>query len=146
MMNVPGWSQEIKNICQELGWKSHVQNMDEHLMIICPLANDVHFSGVLFILSEIANRFMMSVTYRIKATPDSKTAICKTISRINFGLIAGCLEFDSERGEVRYRDGLFLFNIEVNSELLRAFVATTLREALLYCPQIEAIVSSVPEK
>ena len=141
VINVPEWRKAVESICRELQWQLHLQQMDDFLMIICPLPNDAYFSGVLFVISDVTHRLMMSVSYRTKATKDCKAAMIEVISQINFGLLGGCLELDQEHGEVRYRDGLFLFNAEVNPELLRAFVATTLKDALRYYPEIESMVS-----
>jgi hypothetical protein len=144
MINMLEWCKEIENICQELGWKSRVENMDDYLMIICPLVSNDNFSGVLFVISDNNQRLMMSVSYRIKTTSGSRTEMCEAIARISFRLLAGCLELDPDQGEVCYRDGLFLFNTEPNPNLLRAFVATTLRDALFYYPDIETIASGCP--
>lgn len=135
------WCKQIEFICQELEWKTSIQNLDEHLMIICPLANDGNFSGVLFVISDDTSRLMMSVSFRTKVSQAFRTKICESISRMNFGLLAGCVELDLDQGEVRYRDGLFLFNMEANPEILKAFVATTLRDAQIYYSEIGTIVS-----
>ena len=63
----------------------------------------------------------------------------EAIARINSGLLGGCMEFDLESGEVRYRDGFLLIAPDVDMELLRAMVATTLRDASNYYSAIEAI-------
>ena len=133
---------KINLICQELGWKPRVQANDSYLIIICPLAEDSHFKGVLFAISENENRLMMSASYRLTIAPEMNTAIYEEISRINFGLLAGCLEFDSEHGEIRYRDGLFFPDLDADTELLRAFIATTLRDAITYHSEVETVISS----
>jgi hypothetical protein len=135
----PGWRGALKEICSELGWKTRVQAEDERTLIICPLPADEHVSGVFFVISKVAKRLAMYVAYRKKVSSEYSTALCDTISRVNSGLLGACLELEHEHGEVRYRDGLLLAMPEVNADLLRTLVATTLRDALGYAPVVEAI-------
>jgi hypothetical protein len=137
----PAWRLAVEVICSELGWKTRVQSTGERTLIICPLPNDDHFSGVFFVISNIAMRLVMYVAYREKASSEHWTAMSETVTRINSGLLGGCLELDADQGEIRYRDGLLLAASEVNAELLRVLVATTLRGALDYHSVVEAVAA-----
>jgi hypothetical protein len=138
------WQRAVEHICAELGWKARIQSTDDHKLVMCPLPADDHFSGVLFVLSTVARRLAVYISYRTKASPEHWNAMSEAITRINFGLLGGCLELDPEGGEARYRDGLLLIRPEADVELLRALVATALRDALLYHPVIEAVTSGQP--
>jgi hypothetical protein len=81
----------------------------------------------------------MYVVYRTKLLAQYQITMSEAVARINAGLLGGCMEFDFESGEVRYRDGFLLIALEVDMELLRTTVATTLQDASNYCAVIEAI-------
>jgi|GEM_PF-2517058 len=141
LIDEPAWRSAVEQICLELGWETRVQSTGEYTLIICPLPDDKHFSGVFFTVSSIAKRLVIYVAYREKASSKYWNAMCEAVTRINSGLLGGCLELDVEHGEVRYRDGLLLAMSEVNIELLRTLVATALRDALGYYPVVEAIAA-----
>ncbi|MES2734070.1 MAG: YbjN domain-containing protein [Bacteroidota bacterium] len=141
MMNELALRQALEKICSDLGWQVHIQPMDSYTLVICPLPNDAHFSGVLFAMSSTAQRLIMYVAYRAKASQKRWEAMSELITRINFGLLGGCFEMDSEQGEVRYRDGLLLITPKVEIKLLKALVATTLRDAMTYHPVIESVAA-----
>jgi hypothetical protein len=143
-INEPAWRKAIEQICAELGWKARVQSTEERILIICPLPEDKYFSGVLFVISGVAKRLVVYVAYRKKASSKHWNAMSEAVTRINAGLLSGCLELDPEQGEVRYRDGLLLAVPDVNIELLRTLVATTLRDALGYHSIVEAVAAGQP--
>lgn len=131
--------QGVKQICKELGWKVKTEVKGKYKLLICPLPSDQNFAGVLFAIPKNIPRFVMYVSYRTKITPQNMNAMLDVMSIINHGLLGGCLEMDSEKGEVRYRDGIIYIKPEIDIELLRTLIATTLQDSLEYCAVLDAI-------
>lgn len=138
-MNESALLQIIEQISKDLGWEKTVQVMNKSTIILCPLRDDIHFDGVLFVISTPASRLVMYVSYRAKVSPKYRTAMSKTITQINSGLLGGCLEMNSDHGEVRYRDGILIVSDNVEVKLVQALVATTLRDAMNYSSSIESV-------
>lgn len=133
MTATDAWRNAIESLCQKLGWEYSTQETVGYLAITCPLPNDACFSGALFVVSEAAGRLMLALGYRKTIAPDNLPAALNTVAALNFGLLGGCLELNPEDGEIRYRDSLLLLSAEAPPDMLRAFVATTLRNALTHC-------------
>jgi len=129
----------IEQISKDLGWEKTVQVESEYTIILCPLKDDIHFDGVLFVISAPASRLVMYVSYRAKVSPKYWNAMSKTITQINSGLLGGCLEMNTDHGEVRYRDGILIVSDNVEVKLVQALVATTLRDAMNYSSSIESV-------
>lgn len=140
-MNESAVLQALEKICAELDWKTQTQSRDAYTMLLCPLPADPRFAGVLFAVSKVAERLMMYVSYQLKTSKKQWGALAELTTKINFGLLGGCFEVDDEKAGIRYRDGLILLNSKVDINLLKAFVATTLRDAHLYFPAFEAVVA-----
>lgn len=130
----------IEQICQDLGWKKNIQLMSGNTIVLCPLKDDIHFDGVLFVISAPVGRLVMYVSYRTKVSAKYRTVMAKTITQINSGLLGGCLEMNTNLGEVRYRDGIFIVADNVDLKLLQTLVATTLRDAMNYSDSIESVI------
>lgn len=142
MTSMPAWRKAVESICRELQWKFRIDKTDDYSMLICPLNSDPNFRGALFIISD--TRLALSLSYRAQVPPNLRGETCDAISRLNFGRLAGCFEYEPEHGELRYRDGLFIAGRDADLGFLKTFVATTLQDAISYCADIDAIVAGRP--
>jgi hypothetical protein len=145
-VNEKEWQQAVEKICLELDWKTKTQDVEGNKLIMCPLPNDTQFKGVLFVISARERRLAIYLSYRLKASRKDRNNLLEEISRINFGLLGGCLELDPESGEVRYRDSLLMGGAKVDIDLLRTLVAASLQRAMEFAPELEAIAGTEQRK
>jgi hypothetical protein len=124
------WQRTVETICAELEWKTQTRTDEDKTLIICPLQGSAHFMGALFVISEDAQRLAIYLSYRIKTSSKKHKQLIEELNGINFGMLGGCLEFDSDSGEIRYRDSMLTAVEKIDLGLFQAFVASSLENAL----------------
>lgn len=141
MPNEVTWQRGMEIVFSELGWDIQVQSTDEHASIICPLPDDEYFNGVLCVISHVEKRLAIYLSYRLRIESEYRQATFEAIAWINSSLMGGCIEFEPESGDFRYRDGLLLIHQDCDLELVRVLLANGLRDAMSYFPALKSISS-----
>lgn len=131
------WLEHIQEICSDLNWEFQIKNINGYLVLLCRTKDEKLINGIIFTISEQADRLIVTVDFRKKITVDDTSKTLEKIIKINFGSLTGCLELDIDEENLRYRDSLAVFGLDSDNKFLKPFIANTLRDALNYLTELE---------
>lgn len=91
--------------------------------------------------------FTFYVVSDLRVPEENRHRVLEYISRVNYGVSAGCFEMDIGDGEVRYRSSINFSDSELTPVLVRNIVEPALGTAVQYWPSLLDVASGrlIPE-
>lgn len=135
---MPSLFEQLTSFFEALGWP--VQQVPDHPIL------SITWKGRngqwVFVASAAEEHRILTVFSRAPITcpPERIGAMCDWIVRANFGMTHGCFDMDHADGEIRYRTGVDLVNLEIDAAFFKAVALYNLASMDTYLPAIRAVV------